>query len=87
MLESGHWVGASIMQLPQHGTARSLNSSFYDAVQPQIVIAQYDAGNRRGDPDIDVISMIGDAPLFRTGEAGTLHLKTDGQDVFVVNSN
>ena len=87
MLESGQWVGASVMQLPQHGTVRSLNDAFYEAVQPQVVVAQYDATNRRGDPDPTILSMLENAVLLITGDEGTLHLKTDGSSLIAVNSD
>ncbi|MGB7338687.1 MAG: ComEC/Rec2 family competence protein [Phototrophicaceae bacterium] len=87
MLESGQWIGASVMQLPQHGTTRSLNGSFYNAVQPQVVIAQYDEANRRGDPDSDVLFMLGDVPLFVTGDQGTLHLSTDGRTLWAISED
>lgn len=87
MLESGQWIGASVMQLPQHGTTRSLSTTFYDNVQAQVVVAQYDATNRRGDPDSDVLSIVENALLFATGDEGTLHLKTDGHSIFALGED
>jgi beta-lactamase superfamily II metal-dependent hydrolase len=72
------------MQLPQHGAARSLSESFLDAVQPQVVILQADAANRRGDPDTSTLAALDDAvPLFRTDEQGVIHLWTDGSTLYV----
>ncbi|MEO1290991.1 MAG: hypothetical protein AAFV93_24920, partial [Chloroflexota bacterium] len=87
MLDSGQWLGASVMQLPQHGTARSLNEQFYEVVNPQVVVVQYDEANRRGDPDSDVLLLTQDAQLFTTGEQGTLHLWTDGRTLWVVSED
>ncbi|MEM9955113.1 MAG: ComEC/Rec2 family competence protein [Chloroflexota bacterium] len=87
MLDSGQWLGASVMQLPQHGTARSLNEQFYEVVNPQVVVVQYDEANRRDDPDSDVLLLTQDAQLFTTGEQGTLHLWTDGRTLWVVSED
>lgn len=85
LLANDQWPVASVLQLPQHGTARSLDAAFLDAVQPQIVVLQSDPTNRRGDPDDRVLALVQDIHLFRTDEAGGhLHLWTDGGDVWVM---
>ncbi len=84
LLEAGQWPLASVMQLPQHGTVDALAEDFLTAVQPQVVILQNDRANRRGDPDGDTLSLIADIPLFRTDEGGTVHLWTDGSELWAV---
>ena len=69
---------ASVMQLPQHGTSRSLDAGFLERVQPQVVLLQAEQGNPRGDPDDGILNSIDDLPLFRTDTMGTVHLWTDG---------
>lgn len=86
LLDAGQWPLATVMQLPQHGTARSLDDGFLAAVQPQVVVVQSDAANRRGDPNPDILAMLGDAPVFRTDEGGTIHLWTDGRELWVEQS-
>jgi competence protein ComEC len=83
LLESGQWPLASVIQIPQHGTVRGLSDNFVNAVQPQIAILQSDIGNRRGDPDDNTLAQVGDIPIFRTDEMGTLHLWTDGHTLWV----
>lgn len=78
LLQAGMWPLATVLQLPQHGTARSLASEFLSAVQPQVVVVQSDRANRRGDPDPDVLARLGDIPLYRTDHTGVIHLWTDG---------
>jgi competence protein ComEC len=68
----------TVLQLPQHGTARSLDSDFLAAVNPQVIVVQAAADNRRGDPDGDVLNLLGSAQLIRTDEAGTIQFSTDG---------
>lgn len=89
LLESGEWPLATVLQLPRHGAARSLDGAFLSAVQPQVVVLQNDPANRRGDPDGDTLALLGDTPLFRTDDERnrphTLHLYTDGSELWVVN--
>jgi competence protein ComEC len=85
LLARGVWPLADVMQLPQHGTARSLSESFLDAVQPQVVVLQSDPANRRGDPDTSTLALLdASLPLFRTDEQGALHLWTDGQTLWML---
>ncbi|MEO1644803.1 MAG: hypothetical protein AAFR67_06425, partial [Chloroflexota bacterium] len=87
MLDSNQYLGATVLQIPQHGTARSLSSDFLASVNPQVTIIQYDEANRRGDPDINVLSQVEDTQLFTTGENGTLHLWTDGTTLWAVSQD
>lgn len=83
LLEAGQWPQATVLQLPQHGTTRSLSLAFLEAVQPQVAIVQIDSANQRGDPDLDTLAMLPDIPVFRTDEMGTIHLWTDGTHLWV----
>ena len=90
LLASGQWPVASVMQVPQHGTARSLDAAFLQAVQPQVAILHADPANLRNDPHIDTLDMLDAAqtPLLRTdaaGQAGSLHLWTDGVSLWALN--
>lgn len=87
LLAAGQWPTASVLQLPQHGTLRSLNKDFLAAVQPQAVMLQSDPSNRRGDPDPDTIALLDDIPLFRTDQGGTIHLWTDGKELWAMQEN
>ncbi|MCB9450570.1 MAG: ComEC/Rec2 family competence protein [Anaerolineaceae bacterium] len=84
LLDSGAWPLATVLQLPRHGGVRSLDGAFLAAVQPQVVLLQNDPANRRGDPDGDTLALLGDTPLFRTDIDGSLHLYSDGHDLWLV---
>jgi competence protein ComEC len=84
MIEHGVSPTSSVMNIPQHATIRALNKDFLALAQPQIAIIQSDRANRRGDPDADTVAMLGDIPIFRTDESGTLHLSSDGESVWIV---
>jgi len=78
LLASEQWPLADVFQLPLHGRARQLDGEFLAAAQPQAVVIQSDRANRLGDPDGDVLTQLGDLPLFRSDTQGSLHLWTDG---------
>jgi len=84
VLENNNHPLTTVMQLPDHGTARSLSSTFLEVAQPQLVVLQSDVANRRGDPDSGVLAQLGETPLYRTDESGTLHLWSDGESLWYV---
>jgi competence protein ComEC len=86
LLEAGEWPLASVMQLPQHGIARSLDTSFLEAAQPQVIVIQTDLANRRGEANPDVLALLGDLPIYRTDEGDTIHFWTDGRELWVINN-
>ncbi|MDE2819331.1 MAG: ComEC/Rec2 family competence protein [Chloroflexota bacterium] len=90
MLQGGISPQASVFQIPQHGTARAIDSQFLALAQPQIALLQSDIANRRGDPDPDTLSLFRDLAeegrLFRTDEIGTIHLSSDGSRIQIEGS-
>jgi competence protein ComEC len=86
--EAENYPLATVLQLPQHGTARSLERDFIEAVQPQAVVVQADRANRRGDPDPAILAMLDkDTPVFRTDEDGVVHLWTNGESLWGETEN
>jgi competence protein ComEC len=86
LLSSGEMLTASVLQLPQHATSRSLSEDFLAAVQPSVVILQSARDNRRGDPDADVLAIVENLLLFRTDLSGDIHLWTDGTQLWEITS-
>jgi len=84
MLEAGISPTASVLQVPQHATFNALSGRWLALTQPQVALIQSDRANRRGDPDADTLALLGDIPIFRTDELGTIHLSSDGVDVWIV---
>ena len=84
MLDNHIYPQASVLQVPQHGARSALDDEFLHQVQPQIALVQSDAANRRGDPDPDTLAMFAaGTALFRTDDGGTIHLKSDGRQIWV----
>jgi competence protein ComEC len=75
---------ATVLQLPQHGAARSLADGLLAAVRPAALVLQSDPANRRGDPDEGTLQQLPPGvPLWRTDTGGTLHFWTDGRSLWV----
>ena len=83
LLSRGLVPPATVLQLPQHATRSSLAAEYLDKVQPQLAMVQIDAANPRGDPYPDTLTMLGDVPVLRSDEKGTIHISTDGERLFV----
>ncbi len=90
MLQQGISPQASVMQIPQHGSVRAIDSQFLALAQPQIALLQSDIANRRGDPDPDTLALFRDLDeanrLFRTDQMGAIHIVSDGSRVQVAGS-
>jgi competence protein ComEC len=82
LLKNGYWPLATVMQLPEHGAVRSLSNNFLKAVQPQAVMVASDPGSRQGALDDTTLNQLGAIPVFRTDQGGTIHLWTDGQNLW-----
>jgi competence protein ComEC len=80
LTESTQLRPATVLQLPRGGA--TLDEAFFDAAQPQLVVMQNESANRRENPD--VLTLLGNTPLFRTDQGGTIHLWTDGRSLWSV---
>ncbi len=82
LLAEGVSPAATVLQLPLHGAARSLEADFLRAARAQLAMVHVDPEdprNRRGDPDPDVLALLGDTPLLRSDRNGALHFWSDGE--------
>jgi competence protein ComEC len=79
VVASGMTLQSDALILPQRGTVASLDDNFLAAVSPEFALLQLDPANRLGDPNEDTLAKLGNLPLYRTDEGGTIHLVTDGQ--------
>ena len=76
-MKAGAEIKASVLQIPQQGAIRALDAEFVQAVAPQIAVVQGDH------PDPATLSVVGDMPLYRTDENGTIDLRTDGHNLWI----
>lgn len=81
LLAAGISPRATVMQLPLHGAARSLDPGFLRAAGPQLIVVHADpddSRNRSGNPNPDILAMLDGIPLLRSDNTGTVHLWSDG---------
>jgi competence protein ComEC len=77
LMKLGNRIEASMLQIPQQGAIHSLDAEFVQAVAPQVAIVQGD------NPDPDTLSVVGDVPLYRTDQGGTIDLSSDGHNLWI----
>lgn len=74
---------ATVLQMPDHGAAESLDNKFLAFVNPSALSLQSNPASRFGDVNPDTLQLVGHLPLFRTDESGTLHFWTNGVELWV----
>ena len=72
LLASGQDLRAAVLQVPHE-----LDADFLKAVQPRIAVTQVD------EPDEDDVAALDMVVLYRTSDEGTIHLSSDGTQVWV----
>jgi competence protein ComEC len=77
LVKSGRDLRSSVLQLPVQAYPRSLEREFVQAVAPQVAVVA------AASPDPAVLSLVGDIPLYRTDQGGTIHLWSDGRGLWV----
>jgi competence protein ComEC len=83
ILESGMRPRSTILQIPDHGSFGALDRTFLAAASPSAVTLQSNPASRFGDVNPATLQLLGDLPIFRTDQSGTLHFWTDGQELWV----
>jgi competence protein ComEC len=77
LIKMGKGIQSSVLQIPQQGAIHSLDAEFVQAVAPQVAIVQGD------NPDPDTLAVVGDMPLYRTDQGGTIDLSSDGHTLWI----
>ncbi|MFC1959279.1 ComEC/Rec2 family competence protein [Chloroflexota bacterium] len=87
LLASNQWLHGAVLQIPAHGATREAGAAFLAAVQPQLAVVQVDAGNRFGHPSEEILTQLGDTPLYRTDEHGAITISTDGKALWITTED
>lgn len=83
-MAAGGYPQATVLQLPQHATARALDTTFLAQTGAQLYLLHNDSANRRGDPNPDTLALLNPTiPLYRTDVHGSVHVWTDGSGLWV----
>ncbi|MDX2159710.1 MAG: ComEC/Rec2 family competence protein [bacterium] len=82
LLDANADVRAAVLVLPRHGMENALEPRFWAAVNPSAALLQFDPANRDGAPTPDTLETVGAVPFYRTDQGGTIHLISDGVNVW-----
>ncbi|MCY3934430.1 MAG: ComEC/Rec2 family competence protein [Chloroflexi bacterium] len=78
----------TVLQLPQHGAARSLHDELLSRSAAQYLVLNLEENILGGGPDPDLLAELSaERPLFRTDRLGVVHFRSDGQSLVVSGSS
>jgi competence protein ComEC len=85
LLNSGVQLSASVLQVARSGDEATTSEAFLMAVRPQIAVLPVEAGNRYGLPDAETLARLQatGVTLYRTDQAGTIRLVSDGVHLWI----
>lgn len=85
LLDNGYDLKADVYKLAHHGSTTSNSVEFFDAVNPEIAVISYGAGNSYGHPHDEIIDMLEDKDVtyYTTAESGTIIIKVSDGELLV----
>lgn len=82
LLEQGINPSAQVLIVPRRGGDDALAPEFLTAVNPSLALIQLDPANLARDPAPETLSMLEGISVYRTDQAGTIHVITDGSAIW-----
>ena len=79
--DSRHLVQANVLQAADHAAADSNSAAWIEAVNPQVVVVQFDPASRDPGADLGVMARFSDRVVYRTDQSGTIEIVTDGKQL------
>jgi competence protein ComEC len=85
LLERRLLNSCAVLKVGHHGSKSSSIQPFLDAVRPRYALISAGEDNRFGHPHAEVLERLEamGIPIFRTDQQGTIHLSTDGEQLWV----
>jgi len=85
LVASGQPLASTVLKVAHHGAATGTSERFLEAVSPALAVISVGADNRFGHPAPATLHRLGarHVPVWRTDEAGTIELITDGSHLWV----
>ncbi|MCL7749370.1 MBL fold metallo-hydrolase [Halalkalibacter alkaliphilus] len=82
MIDRGHQLDSTVLQLGHHGSSTSTTPAFLEAVNPEVAIISAGIDNQYGHPHDEVVSRVENAKidLYTTFVHGTIIVSTDGKN-------
>ncbi|QVK16749.1 lamin tail domain-containing protein [Mycoplasmatota bacterium] len=89
ILDGGADLHADVLKLGHHGSITSTSEAFLNAISPTIGIISVGEGNKYGHPNQEIIDrlMNNNVQVYRTDEAGTIIVKSNGTKIEVGTKN
>jgi competence protein ComEC len=86
ILESGVDLSADVLKIGHHGSDTATSEDFLKAVKPEIAVIEVGKDNQFGHPSLRTIKKLerAGAKVFRTDEAGTIKIVSDGARVEIL---
>lgn len=83
LIETGADLKAEVLKVGHHGSEYSTTEKFLEKVRPAIAVIEVGKGNQFGHPNLRIIKRLErvGARIYRTDEAGTIKLVSDGQQI------
>lgn len=74
-------VDSDVLKVGHHGSSTSTGEAFLERVSPSYAVISCGLGNSYGHPHTETIEKLGDIPVFRTDEMGTIVATSDGSEI------
>ena len=83
LLEGGADLSADVLKVAHHGSQYSTSQEFLEKARPKIAIIEVGKDNDFGHPNLRIVKRLErvGAEIFRTDEAGTVKILSDGVNV------
>ncbi|MBK8021393.1 MAG: ComEC/Rec2 family competence protein [Chloroflexi bacterium] len=83
LLTDGALSHVTLLHAPRGASSEALNEDLLARLMPNIAIVQTDSLRRGSEPSSATLTLLHQAQVFRTDLVGTVHIYTDGQEVWV----
>jgi len=79
LLMRGQAEPTTALLVADHGSDKTTQANWVEALNPEVILISVGAGNPEGDPALAVLKRLGGRSILRTDQNGSVTLLTDGQ--------
>jgi competence protein ComEC len=83
LLRSPYPLQSTVLKVAHHGSRTSSTLPFLEAVSPAASVISVGTRNTFGHPNPEVVERLGNRPIFRTDEHGSVRFETDGTRLWI----
>ncbi len=86
--QHGELLDSAVIQVPRSGHRESSSGAFLAVVRPQVAVISVDNPDRSDRPHLETLTRLEEsARVLRTDQAGTVHIVSDGEQMWVYSSS